>query len=371
MLPPCLFNSYLSQHDPSGARFGGHAYWEPVGKRKGDRPLGVALAGLGNYSETVLAPGLELTRHCRLAGLVSSSPEKIKTWQERYRIPDKNVYTYATFDQIANDPDIDVVYIVTPNALHAPLTHRAATAGKHVWCEKPMAMSAQEAQSMIDICRKHRVGLSIGYRLQHEPNNQQLIAWAKERPFGAIRRLSIKAGHDVYRGVAKDQRPWRLRAKHGGGAMLDMGVYTLNAARYATQAEPIAVNARSWTDRPDLFDEVDEHMHYTLEFPGDIQAECETSFGKELNALRVDCEKGWYTLEPYQSYSGIHGKASDGRVLNATYHHLQAMQMDNDAKALLEGTPFIVPGEDGLQDMRIIEAIYASARQNGQRVDIV
>ena len=371
MLPPFLFYKYLNQHSPVGSRSAGQLNWDPVGKRRNGQPLGVALVGLGEYSESVLAPGLELTRFCRLAGIVSASSAKQKAWQQRYSIPAKNVYTYETFDQIADNPDIDVVYIVTPTSLHAPLTHRAAVAGKHVWCEKPMTLSAKEARSMIDICCKHRVGLSIAYRLQHEPNNQQLIAWAKQRPFGAIKSLTIKAGHDFFReGVAKDQRPWRLSSQYGGGAMLDMGIYTLNAARYATQAEPIAVSARSWTDRPDLFDEVDEHVQFTLEFPGGVVGECETSFGKELNFLRVKCENGWYTLDPFQSYSGIRGQASDGRILNASYPHMQAMQMDNDAKALLDGTPFIAPAEDGLHDIRIIEAIFESARQQGKRIEI-
>lgn len=370
MLPPFLFYKYLSQHSHVGTRSAAQLSWKPVGKRNDGQPLGVALVGLGEYSESVLAPGLELTRYCRLTGIVSASSTKQKAWQERYSIPTKNVYTYDTFDQIADNPDIDVVYIVTPTSSHAPLTHRAAVAGKHVWCEKPMAMSVKEARAMVDICCKHRVALSIGYRLQHEPNNQQLIAWAKERPFGAIKSLTIKAGHNVYRGLTKEQRPWRLRSQYGGGAMYDMGVYTLNAARYATQAEPIAVSARSWTDRPDLFDEVDEHVQYTLEFPGGVVCECETSFGKELNFLRVECEDGWYMLDPYQSYSGIRGQASDGRVLNATYPHLQAMQMDNDAKSLLDGTPLTVPGENGLQDIRIVEAIFESARQQGQRIEI-
>ena len=370
MLPPFLFYKYLSQHGRVDTRSDGPLHWDPVGKRHGGQPLGVALVGLGEYSESFLAPGLELTRYCRLTGIVSASSAKQKAWQERYSIPTKNVYTYDTFDQIAHNPDIDVVYIVTPPSMHSSLTHRAAAAGKHVWCEKPMALSAKEARSMVDVCRKHRVGLTIGYRLQHEPNNQQLIAWAKDRPFGAIKSLSIKAGQDFYRGLAKGQRPWRLQRQYGGGAMLDIGIYTLNAARYATQAEPIAVSARSWNDRPDLFDEVDEHVHYTLEFPAGVVCECETSFGQKLNFLRVECENGWYTLEPYQSYSGIRGQASDGRVLNASYPHMQAMQMDNDAKALLDGTPFIVPGENGLQDLRIIEAIFESARQQGRRVEI-
>lgn len=333
----------------------------------GKKPLGVALAGLGGYAGGRLAPGLALTRHCRLAGIITGSPEKIPQWQSRHRIPDRNVYSYDDMDRIADNPDIDVVYVVTPSHLHAPLTLRAAAAGKHVWCEKPMAMNAAEAQSMIDACARNKVRLSIGYRMQHEPNTRRIIALAKERPFGAIRKIRAEAGYDGYRD-ASGERPWRLRKQFGGGAMYDMGVYSLNGARYTAGAEPLAVSARQHTDRPALFDEVDEHTDFTLEFPGGVVAECATSFGRTMNLLRADCERGWYELSPFQSYDGIRGRASDGRLFDAAVRHQQALQMDEDALAILQGTPLRVPGEEGLRDMRVLDAIFQSAREGGKRI---
>ncbi|PPU94364.1 Gfo/Idh/MocA family protein [Xanthomonas albilineans] len=336
------------------------------GKRR--KPLGVALVGLGSYASERLAPGLALTRYCRLVGIVTGSPHKIPHWQAKYRIPDRNVYSYDDLERIANNPAIDVVYVVTPTSLHAPLTLRAAAAGKHVWCEKPMALHADQAQSMIDACARNKVRLSIGYRMQHEPNTRRVIALASERPFGAMRKVYAEAGYDGYRDTDPAQRPWRLRGQFGGGAMYDMGVYPLNAARYTVGTEPLAVSAIRSTERPALFDEVDEHMRFTLEFPHEVVVECATSFGRNMNRLRAECERGWYGLAPFQAYDGIHGQASDGRVFDAMVRHQQALQMDEDALAILTGGPLRAPGEEGLRDIRIVDAIYRSAGAGGQRI---
>ncbi|UYB51536.1 Gfo/Idh/MocA family oxidoreductase [Xanthomonas sp. AM6] len=350
-----------------GAGLLGSPLWATTrGKRT--KPLGVALVGLGDYASNRLAPGLALTKHCRLAGIVTGSPHKIPQWQARHRIPDRNVYSYDDLERIADNPDIDVVYVVTPTHLHAPLTLRAAAAGKHVWCEKPMAMHADEAQSMIAACARNKVRLSIGYRMQHEPNTRRIIALAGERPFGAMRTVRAEAGYNGYGDTDPAQRPWRLRAQFGGGAMYDMGVYPLNAARYTVGAEPLAVSATRSTDRPALFDEVDEHMQFKLEFPHEVVADCATSFGRTMNRLRAECERGWYELAPFQSYDGIRGRASDGRVFEATVRHQQALQMDEDALAILNGTPLRAPGEEGLRDMRVIDAIHRSAREGGKRI---
>src|SRR5690606_9624228 len=136
--------------------------------------LGVALIGLGYYSTDLLAPALQLTKHCHLAGIVTGTPSKAEEWKKKYNIPDKNIYSYDTFDRVADNPDIDVIYVVLPPSMHAEYTIRAAKAGKHVWCEKPMAMTEKECQSMIDACAQNKVKLAIGYRMQHEPNTQKI-----------------------------------------------------------------------------------------------------------------------------------------------------------------------------------------------------
>ena len=340
----------------------------PAPKPRRKDSVGVALVGLGGYATHQLAPGLQLTGHCHLAGIVTGSPEKIPVWQEKYGIADTNVYSYDDFDRIADNPGIQAVYIVTPNDLHKPLTLRAANAGKHVWCEKPMAMDAAEGQAMVDACRANKVQLTIGYRLQHEPNTRRLMAMAREQPFGRILGLQANAGFNAFDDVDPAHKPWRLLPQHGGGAMYDMGVYSLNAARYTSGKEPVAVSARQEIRRPHLFQGVDETMRFTLEFADGSVAECATSFGENMNLLRADCERGWYELSPFQTYDGLKGRTSDGQAFADAVRHQQANQMDGDALAIINGTAPLVPGEDGVRDMRVVDAIYASARDNGRRI---
>jgi len=329
------------------------------------KQLGVCLVGLGQYSATVLAPALQFTKHCKLTGIVTGSPHKIPKWQKNYRIADKNVYSYDTMHRIANNPDIDVIYIVVPTGLHAKYAIEAANTGKHVWCEKPMAKTESECQSIIAACAKNKVKLSIGYRMQHEPNTKQVIAWANTKPYGKINTVRAEIGYNV-RNPAKT---WRLNSKLGGGTMYDLGVYALNAARYATGEEPISVSATQMTTRPKIFTETDETTHFTLVFPSGAIAHGKTSVGISMHELYVDCENGWYTLAPFSMYAGVQGKTSDGKLLNNYIKSQQAQQMDDDSLAILNNTPVMVPGEEGMKDIKIVEAIYKSAK-TGQLINL-
>lgn len=330
------------------------------------RKIGVALVGLGYYSRDLLAPALQLTKYCHLAGIVTGSPEKVPVWQEQYGIPDRNVYSYETMHQIADNPAIDVIYIVLPTSLHEKYSVIAANAGKHVWCEKPMAMTVAECQSIIGACNKNKVQLTIGYRLHHEPNTRTVMQYARIKPFGNIKHVIAKAG---YYHPSPDPDHWRMKKAMGGGAMYDMGVYTLNAARYSTGEEPVAISARHEWKRRELFKEVDETTYFDLEFPGGAIAECKTSVGENMNILKADCEKGWYKLEPYQSYTNVGGITSTGLKLNKTIANQQAAQMDNDALSILENLPVTVPGEEGLRDIALIEAAIKSV-ETGKTVKL-
>ncbi len=323
--------------------------------------LGVALVGLGYYSTDLLAPALQLTQHCQLTGIVTGTPSKAETWKQKHNLPDKNIYNYQSFDSIANNPDIDVIYIVLPPSMHAEYTIRAAKTGKHVWCEKPMAMTVAECQSMIDACNKNKVKLSIGYRMHHEPNTQKIIQLRKDMTYGKVVKVDVAAGY-------RDSRTnhWKQTKALGGGAMYDMGVYPLNAARYSTGLEPIAVVAHQSTTRPEIYKDIDETMAFELDFPGGVTASCETSFGKGMNDLKITCSKGWIKLSPFSAYNGINGETSDGLKLNAPIANEQAKQMDDDALAIKNNTKVLVPGEEGLKDIRVVEAVYRSVKENGK-----
>jgi glucose-fructose oxidoreductase len=326
--------------------------------------LGIALVGLGYYSTDLLAPALKETKHCYLAGIVTGSPEKAERWKQQHNIPDKNIYNYQNFDQIANNPDIDVVYVVLPPSMHAEYVIRAANAGKHVWCEKPMAMTVKECQSMIDACKKNKVSLAIGYRMQHEPNTQKIIQFGKEKKYGKIIKVTAAAGYFDGR-----TNHWKQIKSLGGGSMYDMGVYPLNAARYSTGEEPVYVTAQQSTTRPEIYKEVDETMKFQLEFPSGATAECETSFGKNMNSLLVNAANGWYKLDPFSAYNGVQGETSDGIKLPPAITRVpgeQIKQMDDDALAILNKQPMLAPGEEGLKDIRVVEAVYRSVRENSR-----
>ena len=324
--------------------------------------LGVALVGLGYYSTDLLAPALQLTDHCELKGIVTGSPEKIPVWQKRYGIKDTNVYNYQNMHEIANNDEIDVIYIVLPTGLHAEYAIKAANTGKHVWCEKPMARTAKECQQIIDACNKNKVKLSIGYRMQHEVNTQTIMKWAETKPYGDIKNVISEAGYN-----GRTINPWKLKKEMGGGAIYDMGVYSINAARYSTGMEPVAVTAKQSTNRPDIFTEVDETTSFKMEFPGGILVDGKTSFGESLNNLEVTASNGWYYLRPMQAYSGVQGKTSDGKFLAPMRKNQQAVQMDDDALSIINDTKVMVPGVEGKKDIHIVEMINEAAAKN-QRV---
>ncbi|CCH52335.1 oxidoreductase domain protein [Fibrisoma limi BUZ 3] len=332
---------------------------------KKDR-LGVALVGLGYYSTDLLAPALQQTKNCYLAGIVTGTPAKAETWKKKYNIPDKNIYNYQTFDQIANNPDIDVVYVVLPPSMHEEYVVRAAKAGKHVWCEKPMAITAKECQNMIDACKKNKVSLAIGYRLHHEPNTQEYVKLLRDGKIGKIQMVSCSAGY-------RDNRTnhWKQTKELGGGVMYDMGVYVLQGARLATGEEPIAVTAQQFTSRPEIYKNgLDETTMAQLEFPSGARAAVQTSFGMNMNYLYVTGDKGMLKMEPYSAYNGQTGEYPGGKIQHPyQVPFQQASQMDDDAASIMAGKPMLVPGEEGLRDIIIVEAIYKAAK-SGQRVKI-
>jgi glucose-fructose oxidoreductase len=334
-------------------------------KKKEKDKLGVALVGLGYYSTNLLAPALEQTKHCYLTGIVTGTPAKAEAWKRKYNIPDKNIYNYENFDTIKDNPDIDVVYVVLPPSMHMEYTIRAANAGKHVWCEKPMAVTVEECQAMIDACKANDVTLSIGYRCQHEPNTQAFQDIVKNEKLGKVLGVDCAAG---YRENRTDH--WKQKREMGGGVIYDMGVYSIQGARLGTNMEPIAVlSAKVYAERPEIYsDGLGEVVEAVLEFPDGVIGNIKTSFYENINFLNIACEKGMIEMAPFQAYAGNKGKSPLGEI-NFPYEvpWQQANQMDQDSLAIMENSNLLVPGEEGLRDIRIVEAILKSA-ETGNRV---
>lgn len=318
--------------------------------------LGIALVGLGSYAGGQLAPALQETKNCYLAGIVTGTVEKEKTWAERYSIPQKNIYNYRNFDSIADNPDVDIVYVVLPIFMHKEFTIRAAQAGKHVICEKPMSMNVKECDEMINACKKANRMLSIGYRLHFEPYNQEMMRLGQKKVYGKVLELDCANGFR-YGG---NPNAWRLKkALAGGGGMMDMGVYCIQGARYTTGEEPVFAFAREEKTRPELFNEVDETIYFELEFPSGCVAKGISSYNMHLNHLKAKAEKGEFELSSAYRYGGMKGKTPEGAMPYPQINQ-QAAQMDDFAQCIIRNIPTRVPGEMGRLDMKVIEAIYKS-----------
>ena len=331
-----------------------------------NRKLGVALVGLGSYATNQLAPALKQTQHCRLAGVVTGSAEKGQRWATQYGFSEKSVYNYETMARLADNPDIDIVYVVTPNSLHAEHVIAAANAGKHVISEKPFTSTVAQAEAAMAACRKAGVKLSIGYRLHFDPYHQELMRMAKDKDFGGF-----KTGRGNF-SFTMGRKVWRAeKALAGGGPIMDLGVYLIQGAcMSAGGMAPIAVTAKEGPKtRPDMFTDVEETMNFQLEFANGLVFDGATSYQMNGNEIRAESPKGFIQIRPAFGYSGHQCETHKGpmRVTMPVSH--QALQMDDFAQCVKEGRESRVPGEMGLRDMKIIEAIYESARL-GKRVEI-
>jgi predicted dehydrogenase len=328
--------------------------------------LGVALVGLGGYSTGQLGPALQQTKNCYLAGIVTGTPSKVDKWRKKYNIPEKNVYNYQDFDSIRDNPDIDIVYVVLPNSMHEEYVIRAARAGKHVICEKPMAITVDACDRMIAACRDAQRMLSVGYRLHFDPYNMEMARLGEQKVYGNIRKVSAGFGFPI-----GDPTQWRLKKDYaGGGPLMDVGIYCVQALCYTTGLEPIAVRAQEGpkTD-PETFAEVEQSLKWQFEFPGGTLAEGACSYADFQNYLIADAENGRFELTSAFNYSGQSGNTPAGEMKFAHVNQ-QALQMDDFADAIIKKRPSPVPGEMGRRDVRLLQSIYEAMR-TGQRVALV
>jgi len=337
-----------------------------------ERPLGYAIVGLGGYGLGVIIPQFANCAHSRLAAVVSGDPAKAHRVAAEHGLPERSIYSYESFDRIRDNPDVDIVYVCLPNSMHAEFVIRAARAGKHVMCEKPMAMSAAECVKMIAACKTANRKLMIGYRCHFEPFNLEAMRLARTGAAGKIRY--VRSEHGFIQG---DPSRWRLkRSLAGGGSLMDMGIYALQAARYMTGEEPVAVQAMESTDRTDpRFHEVEDQIDWQLLFPSGAIAACKSMYSANQNHIIAVGDKGRIELEPATRYDGNHiWTGRDGREHEITPPPGPAKtqfagQLDHLVECIVSGREPIVSGEEGLRDMRIIDAIYRSARE-GRRIQL-
>lgn len=330
------------------------------------KKLNIALVGLGRYAG-FLAEGLQEAQYCRLAGIVTGTPSKAVDWKKRYNIPDANIYNYQNFDSIKNNKDIDLVYIVLPNSMHKEYAIRTAQAGKHVIVEKPMALTAGDCRQMMDACKKAGVQMAIGYRLHYEPYNMEMKRLGQEKVFGPVRLVEASLGYKT-----GDPNEWRLhKALSGGGPLMNVGIYCVQASRYITGEEPLSVTAQFGpVTNADLFKEVEASITWQLAFPSGAFANCSSTYNCGIDRLYASADSGSFELSPAISYGPFKGKTSKGEI-HFPETNQQAVQCDEIAKVLLAGNqlPSHITGEEGWKDMRIIDAIYEAAR-TGKKISV-
>ena len=326
--------------------------------------LRVAILGLGSYARRVAEAMVSCT-NAKLVGAISGTPSKITDWQTRYNIPAKNCYNYQNFDDIKNNPDIDAVYIITPNALHHDEVIRVAKAGKHVICEKPMAVNAKEGQEMINACNKANVKLLVGYRMHFEPKTLEIIRMRKEGELGKIMFFQGLCGFTI-----GNPNQWRLNpALSGGGSLMDIGIYAINGSRYMVGEDPVWVTAtETKTDSVKFKEGIDETIQFEFGFPSGAVASCLSTYNMDnLDRFFLNGTSGFAELQPSTGYGPIQGRTSKGELTQPHVTH-QTVQMDEMAKIILQDKKPVVAidGEEAIKDLKIIDAIYLSVKTGKQ-----
>ncbi|NJO02524.1 MAG: Gfo/Idh/MocA family oxidoreductase [Bacteroidia bacterium] len=336
----------------------------PIFQKRKQEKSGFALVGLGNYSEKMLGPALKETNLSYLSGLVTGTPAKAETWSKEYNVPEKNIYSYDNFDEIANNDDIDIVYIVLPNSMHAEYSIRALEAGKHVICEKPMAMNAAEAWQMIETARKVKRKLAIGYRLHYDPYHREVMRLGQNEVFGPINFMECSLGYSS----TPQAGSWKLKKDMGGGALYNLAVYPIQGARYTKGQEPVYVTAQASTKRKEIFTEVDEIVSWQLEFADGTLCNSYVGSSAYVDRLYAGCTDGFMELQPSYNYTGQAGRTAK-ETFNFEHVFQQKLQIDDFARCVLEDKESKVKGEEGWRDMLVVDAIH-QAIERGERMPL-
>lgn len=333
-----------------------------------DQRVGYALVGLGHLTLEELLPAFGACKKSKPVALVSGSPEKLQKVAKQYGIKPESCYSYADYDKLKDNPEVQVIYIVLPNSMHAEYTIRGAQAGKHILCEKPMANSSAECQAMIDACKKANRKLMIAYRIHYEPYNRYVREQVQKNEYGKPKFV------DAFNCQSSaNPKHWRhIKALAGGGALPDIGLYCLNTTRFILGEEPTEVSAYTYSD-PDnpLFNEVEEVCSWQMKFPSGVIANCATHYNThDSRQYRIMTERGWYELANAYAYSGqkLMSSRADGAIVRQENVNIMpknqfAVEMDHFSECILNDKAPYSTGEEGLQDQRIMEAIYQSARE--------
>ena len=327
-----------------------------------DRQLGFAVVGLGKLALGEIMDAFTAARRAKVTALVSGNRDKALRVAARYGVPETGIYDYANFDRIADNPNVEIVYIVLPNALHRQFAERAFRAGKHVLCEKPMATSVADCEAMIAASRAANRKLMIAYRSQFEPHNLLAMRTLRRGDLGAVRVVTADIGRATDPRDPADQ--WRLnRALAGSGSLFDIGIYALNAARFLVNEEPVEVRAQLYAPPNDpRFREVEDVVVWTMRFPGGAQFHGSTSYSYSFtNCSQVTCDRGVMVMDPSMEYHAHRLRIRD-RVIEWSPIDQFAREMDHFCMAITDNLPIVADGAEGMQDVRLMLAILEAGR---------
>lgn len=331
-----------------------------------NRRLGWAIVGLGKFATEQIIPSFAECKSSKLVAFVSGDKAKAEKYASQYGVNPKNIYNYQNYNTIRNNPEIDIIYIILPNGLHAEYTIRGLQAGKHLMCEKPMANTVQECQAMIDAAKRATRKLMIAYRAQYEPFNLAAIKYARSGQLGKLKLVTSDHGRNLDPKDPADR--WRMNKKlAGGGSLYDIGIYSLQAARYITGEEPIEINAMIYsTPGDERFREVEENVNFGLRFPGGALANCSSSYGySNVKRLQVFGSEATLELDPatdYYQHRLIIKRKSGMEEPQIQEQNQFALEIDHLSQSIMENKQPKTPGEEGLQDVRLMNLIYEAAR---------
>ena len=329
------------------------------------RRIGYAVVGLGSIAETAVLPALGNSKTSKLMALVSRDESRAQQVGAKFGV--KHCYSYENYDQCLSQPSVDAVFITSVNSAHAEQTIRAAKAGKHVLCEKPMATSVEDCRRMVEACRAHRVRLMIAYRKYFEPGSVALKKLVTSGKLGRLRHMFSSYTEIIDPGKAKT---WQLNQKlAGGGSLMDIGIYCVNTMRWVAGNSPIDATAYRWTDDPKRFSEVEDSITFRLTHPDGLVCQGTSSYSSmAASFVQVHGDQGWAALNPafaFEEERRLFGKIR-GRWFEQKFKVMDefALELNAFAESIHRRLDPEPDGMEGLRDLATIEAIYRSAREN-------
>jgi len=334
------------------------------------KPVGYAVVGLGSIAEVAVLPAFRNSKHSKLVAVVSHDGKRAKQLGTKFGV--KACYAYEDYDRCLGRPDLEAVFIASVNDAHAEQTIRAACAGKHVLCEKPMANTLEDCRRMVEACRANRVRLMIAYRKYFEPGSVALKKLIVTGKLGRLRHI-----FSTYTEIVDPikARNWQLNQKlAGGGSLMDIGIYCVNTMRWLAGSNPIDASAHSWTDDPKRFGEVEDSIAFRLTHPEGLVCQGTSSYSAQAASfVQVHGDKGWAALNPafaFEEERRLFGKIQ-GRYFEHTFKVIDefALELDDFARCVRRKRDPEPDGMEGLRDIATVQAIYRSARE-GRTVPI-